>query len=391
MVVFASIASILGRKLGMMDVGTGNEFTALFTLLAVLWLPLNGLRSPATAHLQRKPKVVLAAAAILVVQIGYAFAWVMASGGNSTVPELLGRAIIEFTPALLAVALLLGSVAESTIKGLLLVLGAVVVLPSLLLWAISPELAVIGRPERLSGVLLAPNSLGTVAALWGTAALAWGSEFRSRWMFLPALAAALLSDQRSAWLTLLVLAAVSLALTAVNAAPARWRGIVVLLGVASAFAIAQPLLDLFTRILDERTASTYSRLSLWEFLLSNQELWWPYGLGPRGIWNLWSNDYGLAESFFHAHNQILTSLVSGGVITAVGLFAIGVALCGHVRRSSSVIVLLGLAMVSAVESPFHVGGEGHLLAVAVFSYLTLAALLSGGVSQRAPNSQGSNS
>lgn len=284
--------------------------------------------------------------------------------------ELVGRMVVDLgVPgvALIATAVL----TRPQLYDVLVNAGGAVMIASLVLLWFEYEGAVIGSAGRLRGMTPGANLLGFVVLMLGVLIVASGRwSWRRLALVVLAVFTAVETGQRSSYAILIIVLAVALCNRLLAGVPSivRWIGLFAAMVGSSTF-----LITVGFDLIDSRRDSAESRVEIWSFLLSRSELWWPFGIGNRGIWDLNVMDFSLSERFFHAHNQVLTWVVAGGVLAGIGCVFLALALA-RTFAVSDIGVLFSLIAVAMVESPLVTGGRGLLLPVALYGVLVLLSL-----------------
>lgn len=371
------------RKVGLLTPNTVELGIALLSVIVSAWVIFVRPRVPNT-----QTTIVLAGS---LVFLGTIVGWLTSDTGASTANTALGGWAMEVVPYVVFLTVASAGMSWDRVADLILQAGSPIVLASAVAGVLNLEpawttLAGVGSVEdvnrRLSGVLASPNTLGSAAAVWTVVGLYRLRPRMSLLIFAIGTATVYLTDQRSALIPLLAVGVWRTYLGLSRSAPKSYRPI---FGIAfTAFVVATYSMALagLEAVTEKRVASAESRTQLWRYLLDHWEAYFPFGLGPRGVYNLALTDNSLMERFFHAHNQVLTFAVTGGVITLFGLMVLGIKvlwLTCHTpdRRVPTLVVLLSLM---AFESPLHVGMTGHLVAPSALAWLCVTLLLAPDVS-----------
>jgi hypothetical protein len=319
---------------------------------------------------------------VLLILAGTFIGWLNAFEAPSTNARLVGGYLAEVTcPLVLLGILRSGEKAKDiirfgTIAAFLVVVGSVVYGMLHLPNAYSGD-ATFGLAEssqgRLTGITTHPNSLGALAAL-GFAGAFW---LRGRaWKVSVAsgcVAAVALTGMRSAILSIALCAT---ALVWSRARSLVTRGLLILVGLGLIL-ISPQIGNVAAQIANARAESVTSREFLWRFLLENKALYLPLGRGPLGVYEI-SRKFALPEAYFHAHNQLLTFLVIGGLLGFLaGVLLTLDLLVSAFRRRGSLPLVCAIVPLLAFESPLHVGATTILQPVAMLAWLSVAVAILG--------------
>lgn len=269
-------------------------------------------------------------------------------------------------------------------------LAAMAVIPD---WALVPSesssRALFGSRDRLIGLTDSSNYMGLVACILfalEVGAMSRGKRF-SVLFALAALVACILSQSRTSLLSIglvsLLYVAYRIGLLAFNTDKGSWA-----MRLAVAGSVAVPLAvfsSLYLNRQEDLESLTTGRLSIWVWSLREFAEKPVFGHGHSVFTPAyWADNPGYFDlQFANAHNQVLETLVRGGVVEGIGLLAMLLALLGLAMRTRShpygiTVVLLGITLFTQLMfgTPLRLAGiSWNLVQLAAFVAIGVAVLV----------------
>lgn len=359
--------------------GTLSPALTAATMVAsvcLVWWWSHRYWSRAPRHSERDRST--AALFIGMIALGYVISSVTSS---SSLQEFLTSIPTLIAPLLIAHLMKRPGAVKGLIRGFSAAGGAAILL-TLLLDPIYPSLFRGGTladslshvNERLTGPLSHPNALGSMSALVAAAALTYFRGWRRILLFLLGVFGVASSDQRSAWIAILV------ALLFFGTVIARrWSAAIVVASLVVISAVAvffQDLVEYAVAALNRRSASVEAREVVYSFVVSHLDDFLPFGVSPLHFHQATGALQG-GIGFAHPHNLWLTYLVCGGLIALVGGCALTVLtlwkLVGRNGGAQARPLVAAVLALSVFEAPSFAGTNWLILPVSVFASLALVA------------------